>query len=156
MIGDFSPIPHYDESIIKMDFDLTKNQRLVDVKKWCRRVTKRYKLKGFAIFRSSNNHYHAIFDREVSWADNVKVMAWLTLISGNFKKLPEMVRFTIMQAIKKSSTLRLFKKGKDKPIPRLVYREGSQDGAIKVFLNNKRTILGICNWVSRKFKGKWY
>lgn len=83
-------------------------------------------------------NYLVIFDRKVSWNENVKIMNWVALESGNIA-LQSYVR---MQCIKGSSTVRVSRKG-SKPIPRIVFRYGSQNSMIKKFLETRSLILGF-------------
>jgi len=50
--------------------------------------------------------------------------------------------YALMQGIKMSSTLRVAPKG-DKPSPRIVFRYGSQDYAVKDFLEYRQLIKKI-------------
>jgi len=111
----------------RVDFGKTPFKQ---VKYWALKVMKRFKLKGFVILKSSENHYHVVFDRTVSWKENVKIMAWVSLLS-HCKKL---LKWFVMQCIKQGSTLRMSPKS-NKPSPRIVYRHGKQDSEIKNFLN---------------------
>ena len=52
-------------------------------KYWALRTMEWFKLEGFIILKSSKNCYHVVFNREVSWAENVKIVAWVTLLSHN-------------------------------------------------------------------------
>jgi len=81
------------------------------------------------ILKSSKDCYHVVFSRKVSWAENMHIVAWVSLLSRNLKLL----RWFQMQSIKESSTLRISAKRK-KPPPRVVYRHGKQDQQIKNFL----------------------
>jgi hypothetical protein len=102
-----------DRETVKLDFD---NTPFKTVKYWALRTMRRFRLKGFIIFRSSKGCYHVVFDRKVSWRENVKIMAWVCLLSQN----KNMRKWFIMQCIKEGSTLRVSTK-KDKPEPRVVY-----------------------------------
>jgi len=79
------------------------------------------------------NSYHVVFDRKVSWRKNVKIMAWISLISQN----AELIKWFIMQCIEEYSTLRISPK-EDKKTPRIVYRHGSQNHEIKQFLKYRK------------------
>jgi hypothetical protein len=118
---------------VQVDFD---NVCLDDVKYWGKRACYWHKLNGFIILRSSNRHYHVVFDRTVAWATNVKVMCWIALESGNIN----LQKYALMQGIKKTSTLRIGNKGKKKP-PKIIYRFGKQDNQIRKFLDNRAFIL---------------
>jgi hypothetical protein len=105
-------------------------------KKWSTTTMKYHKLKGFIILKSSDNHYHAVFDRKVSWARNMSIVAWVCLKSHN----KEMVKWFIMQCIKGDSTLRVSPK-QNKKSPRIVYRFGSQNNRIKHYLECRKLAL---------------
>lgn len=124
-----------DAETVKLDFDKTLFKW---VQYWAFRTMKRFKLKGFIILKSSENCYHVVFDREVSWSENVKIMAWVSLLSQH--RL--LTKWFIMQCIKQASTLRVSRK-KQKPSPRIVFRYGSQENQIAEFLKYRRLIKGI-------------
>ena len=115
-----------DTETVKLDFDDTSFK---EVKYWASRTMKRFKLEGFVILKSSKNSYHVLFNREVSWPENVRIVAWVSLLSHNMM----LQKWFVMQCIKKGSTLRVSPK-RNKPSPRIVYRYGKQDGEIKNFL----------------------
>lgn len=124
-----------DEETVKLDFD---QMPLSKVKFWASKALKHFKLRGFIILKSSENCYHVIFDRTVSWAENMSVVAWVALLSHN----RGLMRYLLMQCIKKCSTLRVSSK-KGKPSPRVVYRFGNQSENIKEFLKNRKLIVEI-------------
>jgi hypothetical protein len=70
-----------------------------------------------------------VFDRPVDWTRNVHIMNWVALESGN----ENLKRWVTMQCIKETSTLRYSKKG-NKPIPKVVFRFGSQNRMIRRLL----------------------
>lgn len=93
-------------------------------------------LLGFIVFRSSKDCYHVVFNRKASsWEENTIVMSSLAIISKNI----DVMRYALMQVRKGSSTLRIGRKG-EKGSPRVVYREGKQNGQIRKFLLNRRFI----------------
>jgi len=118
---------------VKLDFDEISFGL---VKKWASEKMKQFKLGGFIILKSSENHYHVLFDKRVSWSKNMKIVAWISLESRN-KGLLEWLR---MQCIKECSTLRVSPKGKKKS-PRIVFRYGSQNHEIKEFLKYRKLAL---------------
>lgn len=124
-----------DTETVKLDFDDTP---LNDVNYWARRTSFWFRLGGFSVLKSSENHYHAVFNRPVSWAENVRIMAWVSLLSG---KKP-LHRWFLMQCIKQGSTLRVSRKG-SKPSPRVVFRYGKQDSQIKGFLEYRKLVKRI-------------
>jgi len=105
---------------------------------WAMFALEKYKLRGFIILKSSKNHYHVVFDRYLPREVTLSVIAWVAILS---KSVP-LLRYLAMQCIKMSSTLRIAPKG-DKPSPRIVYRYGSQDHAIKDFLEFRQFIKQI-------------
>lgn len=56
-----------------------------------------------AILRSSNDSYHVVFDRPVSWSKNMSIVAWASLMTNHAK----LAKWFIMQCIKQASTLRV-------------------------------------------------
>ena len=127
------PILGYsDTETVKLDFDDTTFK---NVKYWSERSMKWFKLGGYIILKSSKNSYHVLFNKSVSWAKNMKVVAWVALQSKN----RGLIKWSLMQAIKQSSTLRFSAKGK-KPAPRIVMRNGKQDKEIQNFLEYRKHI----------------
>jgi hypothetical protein len=125
-----------DQETVKLDFD---NTRFKTVKYWAMRTMKWFKLKGFIILKSSKNNYHVVFDKKVSpWKDNVKIMAWVCLLSQH----KALTKWFLMQCIKEGSTLRVSEK-KEKPQPRIVYRYGSQQNQIAEFLAYRKVVKSI-------------
>jgi len=124
-----------DMETVKLDFDKTSFKT---VKYWALRTMRWFKLKGFIILKSSDKCYHVVFDRRVSWRMNVKVMAWVCLLSKHRK----LTGWFIMQCIKEGSTLRVSPK-KEKPEPRVVFRYGCQDNQIAEFLAYRRLVKNI-------------
>lgn len=111
---------------------------------WARRANRWFKLEGFLILKSSENHYHVVFNRRVSWSENMRIVAWVSLLSHN----RGLVKWFIMQCIKQGSTLRVSPKF-EKHSPRIVYREGIQDGRIREFLVERKLIKKIVSCISR-------
>ncbi|MEM3700697.1 MAG: hypothetical protein QXL57_07530 [Candidatus Bathyarchaeia archaeon] len=135
-----------DKNTVKLDFDKTKFRT---VKYWAMRTMRWFKLKGFIILKSSKNSYHVVFDKKVSWEKNVKIMAWVSLLSQN----KNLQKWFTMQAIKEGSTLRVSAK-KDKPEPRIVFRYGSQENQIAEFLAYRKIVKGIIRRLEQKPKLK--
>jgi len=124
------PILGYsDTSTVKLDFD-GKKYRVV--KYWAKRICMFFKLQGFRILKSSPNNYHVVFNRSVSWTENLHIMNWAVLMVEG-KQLRPLTRYVVMQAIKESSCLRIGKK-KEKPVPRTVFEFGEQSNEIKNYL----------------------
>jgi hypothetical protein len=120
---------------VKLDFD---NTLFRDVLYWALRAMRRFKLEGFIVLKSSRKSYHVVFNRKVSWSDNLRVVAWIALLSRS----PGLQRFCLMQCIKKSSTLRVSRK-REKPSPRIVYRLGKQEKQVKDYMKARRLIMKI-------------
>jgi len=108
-----------------------------NVKDWALRVMRRFRLGGYIILKSSEGNYHVVFDRKVTWSENMDIVAWASPESRN----KELVRWLQMQC-KQSSTLRVSPK-KDKSSPRVVYRHGNQDGQIRGFLDYRQMMKGM-------------
>jgi hypothetical protein len=119
-----------DDETVMLDFDDTQFKK---VKYWSQVAMKHFELGGFLILKSSENHYHVVFNRKVDWAENMSIVAWVSLQSNN----QNMLRYLRMQCIKKASTLRVGPKG-EKPSPRIVYREGNEDAQIKEYLETRK------------------
>ena len=134
-----------DTETVKLDFDDAPYRT---VKYWAERTLNWFKLGGYIILKSSKNSYHVLFDRSVSWAQNMSIVAWVALQCRN----RGLVKWFIMQAIKKSSTLRVSKK-KDKPSPRIVYKQGEQNEQIQGFLEYRRFIKSILKKLSQMMRG---
>ena len=118
-----------DDETVMLDFDDTPFKK---VKYWAQIAMNHFGLGGFLILKSSENHYHVVFNRRVNWAENMSIVAWVSLQSNN----QNMLRYLRMQCIKKASTLRVGPKG-EKPSPRIVYREGNEDTQIKEYLETR-------------------
>jgi len=126
-----------DETVM-LDFDETS---LGAVKYWARRAMNRYLLGGFIVLESSPGSFHVVFDRTVDWSENMRIVAWVALLSGKEK----LRRWFLMQCIKQKPTLRVSGKsevkGVVKPAPRVVWVEGSQSGEIADYLSYRDLIL---------------
>lgn len=127
-----SVLGYTDTETVKLDFD---NVSFKTAKYWAYRTMEKFKLGGFIILKSSKNNYHILFDKTVSWKKNMKIVAWVSLLSHNMKLL----KWFVMQCIKEGSTLRVSPK-KEKPSLRIVYRYGKQDGQIQSFLEYRQKI----------------
>ena len=137
------------KNTVKLDFD---EFDLREVKWLVHRTNYWFKLDGFLILESSTKtlrakdkksgkifyrfkkkSYHAVFNRRVSWFENTRIMAWVSMESHN-EKLKD---YVLMQILKGSSTLRLSNKGK-KPLPKPIFRHGNQDKQIAEFFDTKK------------------
>ena len=124
-----------DTETVKLDLD---DVSFRTVRYWASRTARWFKLQGFIILKSSKNRYHVMFNRFVSWAENIRVVAWVALLSHN----EGLSKWFLMQCIKGCSTLRVSPK-REKPSPRVVYRHGKQDESIKDFLKTRKIIKNI-------------
>jgi hypothetical protein len=131
-----------DTETVKLDFDNTPFRL---VKYWTSKAMQKFRLEGFVILKSSKNSYHAIFNRPVSWSENMRVVAWVSLLSQN----KTLTKFLLMQCIKESSTLRVSEK-QEKTSPRVVFRYGQQDKQITSFLDFRGFIKGIERKLNKK------
>lgn len=124
-----------DTETVMLDFD---NTPFKTVRYWAFRAMKWFKLGGFIILRSSENNYHVVFNRRVSWSENMRIVARISLLSHN----PMLEKWFVMQCIKEGSTLRVSPK-KDKPPPRIVFRHGEEDDQIREFLSHRKLVKNI-------------
>jgi len=124
-----------DTETVMLDFD---GMPFRSAKYWAERIRRRFRLGGFLIMKSSENNYHVVFDRPVSWAENMSIVAWAALTTHS----RPLERWLVMQCIKKSSTLRVSKKGK-KPSPRIVFSYGTRDRQVFSFQKHRRLIKNI-------------
>jgi hypothetical protein len=131
-----------DSETVKLDFDEASFSL---VKYWALRTMKWFRLRGFLILKSSKNCYHVVFDRAVSWSENMRVVAWVALQSRN----KGLAKWFLMQCIKGCSTLRVSPK-REKPPPRIVYRYGEQNKNVRDFLRNRRIIKKISDKLRKK------
>ena len=129
-----------DTETVLLDFDNTTFKTAIY---WARRAMKWFKLEGFLILKSSENSYHIVFNRKVSWSENMRITAWVAQLSRH-EKLRDYQR---MQCIKEGSTLRVSPKG-EKQSPRIVYHEGSDDCQIADFLRYRKRIKDIMKQMS--------
>ncbi len=73
------------------------------VKYWAKRACDWFQLEGFLILKSSEKHYHVVFNCPVIWRKNIHIMNWVAIESQSIK----MKDYALMQGIKESSTLRI-------------------------------------------------
>ena len=124
-----------DDEAVMLDFD---DVTFKTAKYWAFRTMKFHKLEGFIILKSSENCYHIIFNRSVDWSENMRIVAWVSLLSNN----KGTQKYHLMQCIKQASTLRISDK-KQKPSPRIVYKYGKQNDQIRSFLEYRKLIKRI-------------
>lgn len=115
-----------DKQTVKIDCDGWPFKK---VKYWAGRTMEWFKLGGYLIAKSSEKHYHIVFNRFVTWSKNLSIINWVAQQSKSRK----LDGYCIMQAIKENSTLRISKK-QGKPTPIIVFRYGKQDKGIKKYL----------------------
>ena len=124
-----------DIETVKLDFD---NTSFKTVRYWAFRALRWFRLEGFLILKSSKYNYHVVFNRRVSWSENMRIVAWISLLSNN----PRLQKWHLMQCIKEGSTLRVSSKG-DKPSPKIVFRYGKEDKQIKEFIGFRKLVKSI-------------
>ena len=129
-----------DEETVMLDFD---NTSFKTVRYWAVRALKWFKLGGYIILKSSKNCYHVVFNRKVSWKENMHIVAWVGLLSNN----PMLQKWLLMQCIKEGSTLRVSPKS-EKASPRIVFRCGKENGQIESYLKYR----GLVKNFIRKLK----
>jgi hypothetical protein len=117
---------------VMLDFD---DLGYSEVKYWAFSILKKFRLGGFVILQSSERHYHIIFDRKLTYAKCVSVIADVCL----YAKSESLSRWFYLQCIKGEFTLRVSAKGK-KPSPKIVFRYGKQDKEIKEFLQYRQLV----------------
>lgn len=140
----------WDENTVRIDFDHTP---LNEVKFHAFNASEEFGLDGFLILKSSEktfhvrdrttgktlfthkvSNYHLVFDRPVSWKDNVRIMNWIAEQCKN----ESLTRYVNEQLNKKTSTLRLTD-------TKIVFQYGSQNSKIKKFLENRQFIHDFLN-----------
>ena len=124
-----------DDETVMLDFD---DANLEQVQYWAMRALKWFELGGYLILESSPRCYHVVFDRRVDWAENMRIVAWVALLSGN----EGLQRWHRMQCIKRKSTLRVSPKC-EKKSPCIVKRVGDQDEQIKEFIEIRNEVKNI-------------
>lgn len=119
------------DRVVMVDLDRMDEMGAVTI---CQYATRRWKLGGYILLRSSKGNYQAVFDRYVRWK---QVMTILFNMVWKHRKLPKLRGWCIMQAIKGSCTLRISNKGRKAP-PVVIAHVGTQDHAIKEYLQVKK------------------
>jgi len=123
-----------DERVV-LDFDDTDFKT---VQNWAERALNWFNLGGYLILKSSPGCYHIVLNNTVTWAENMRVVAWVAYLSSN----EGLQRWHRMQCIKMKSTLRVSQKN-EKKSPRIVKRVGEQDEQIKEFIEIRNQIKNI-------------
>ena len=131
-----------DDEAVMLDFD---NASFETARYWAFRAMRFHKLEGFIILKSSEKCYHVVFNRSVDWSENMRVVAWVALLSSN----KGLQKYQLMQCIKQSSTLRISCK-EHKRSPRIIYRYGKQDEQIESFLEYRRMIKRVIRRIKTK------
>lgn len=118
-----------DDETVMLDLDDTPFKV---VKYWAQRAMRFFNLNGFLILKSSQGNYHVVFDRKVSWIENMSIVASIAIQT----KHEGLKKWFLLQCRKKASTLRVGPKG-EKTSPRIVYREGNEDTQLKEYLETR-------------------
>jgi hypothetical protein len=143
-----------DTETLKIDLD---NMSIIDVKRICFMLLKRYDLEGFIILQSSckthltkdqellktvfkhqTKSYHAVFNKPLTMVEINRILAWLCMHLRN----ENLTKWFFMQLQKGTYTLRIGFKGRKQP-PKIIYCFGNQDKQIAKFLANSDFILGF-------------
>lgn len=135
-------IGYLDDRTAKLDFD---GKPLKTTKYWAKRAYNYFKLQGFRILKSSEGNYHIVFDRSLSWKENIEVIDWTALmVEGKQLKNCPLTKYAFMCGIKGVSCLRIGKKKvegkKEKPRPRTVFKFGKQNNEIRSYLSFRRLL----------------
>jgi len=128
-VGEDCILGYTDRETVKLDLDNTDYHRVKSVVRW---LMKKFNLCGFIILRSSKNSYHVVFNRTVTWEENIKIVGYASWMLANYFTNHKLMSWMCMQMIKGSSTLRVSRKF-GKPRPRIIYKEGDQDNEIAAF-----------------------
>jgi len=107
------------------------NTSLAETRKIANKYMNRFKLEGYLILKSSQNNYHVVFNKYLTWK---KAMEYLFKIVWYYHyyehgSKPSLTGWAILQACKKSMTLRISNK-KHKPKPRYIEEFGKTDKLI--------------------------
>ena len=129
IIGEEIIIGYTDRETVKLDIDSARYKQVKSAARW---LMERYELSDFIILRSSDDNYHVVFNRTVTWEENMHIIGFASYMLRNERGGKKSMGWVIMQLIKESSTLRISTKGK-KPRPRIIYKEGEQDREIATF-----------------------
>jgi len=125
-----------DETVM-LDFDDTDYKT---VQYWAERAMKWFTLGGYLILKSSPGCYHVVFNRNVDWSENMRVVAWVAQLSSN----EGLQKWQRMQCIKMKSTIRVGPKN-EKKSPRIVKRVGDQDRQTQEFIEIRNEVKKILN-----------
>jgi hypothetical protein len=107
------------------------NTTLADTRKIAKKYCNRFKLEGFLILKSSQNNYHVVFNKYLTWKKTIEYLfkiVWTYHYHKHGSK-PSLTSWAILQACKKSMTLRISNK-KHKKAPRYIEDYGKTDKLI--------------------------
>jgi hypothetical protein len=121
------------DNTVMIDLDRMNDHTAVKI---CQFIVKRWNLGGYLLLNSSRGNYQAIFDRHVNWKS---VMSIIFSCAFKYRQNPKLTGWCVMQAIKKSCTLRISNKGKKKP-PKIIAQVGTQHRAIKDYLDIRKSL----------------
>jgi len=121
-----------DDETVMLDMDDTDLKTVII---WAKRASTWHHLEGYIILESSQGCYHVLFNRKVSWAENMRIVAWVAQLSGN----EGLQRWHRMQCIKMKSTLRISNKAEKKP-PQILKKSGNQKDRIRNFMEIRKEI----------------
>jgi hypothetical protein len=124
-----------DTNTVMLDFDHTTLETVIF---WSKSAKRFFKLGGFLVLESSEGSYHVVFNRAVSWADNLSIVASIAIRSRH----RGLKRWLLLQCRKKSMTLRVSPKGTKQP-PKLVHSEGKKDEQIREYVKYRSLISEI-------------
>jgi hypothetical protein len=123
---------------LMLDLD---NATLGETKKIALKYYNRFKLEGYIILRSSQNNYHVVFNKYLSWRKTLEYLFKIVWYFHYHKHgiKPSLTSWAILQACKTSETLRIStKKHKRKPVVVALY--GKTDKLIKDFLEYRSEV----------------
>jgi hypothetical protein len=107
------------------------------------KYTNRFRLKGYLILRSSDNNYHVVFNRYLTWKKTLEYLfkiVWRYHYHEHGIK-PSLTYWAILQACKGSETLRISTKNK-KRTPKIVRKHGKIDKLCKDYTEYMRELNG--------------
>jgi FMN phosphatase YigB (HAD superfamily) len=102
---------------------------------------KRFRLKGYLIARSSENNYHVVFNRYLTWKKTLEYLfkiVWRYHYHEHGMK-PSLTYWAILQACKGSETLRISKKN-HKAVPKVVRCYGETDKLCRDYMEYVREL----------------
>lgn len=115
------------------------NTTLDETRKIAKKYMERFKLEGYVILRSSQNNYHVVFNRYLSWKKVLSCLfkiVWFYHFHKHGSK-PSLTFWAILQACKETETLRISMKER-KAVPKVIQTKGKIDKLIKDYLDFMR------------------